>query len=258
MKRLVWEEPVSATARWSLRLGLFSMALSVIGVALVRTRAADVTAGVSVLGFAILAACAAVLLAMAAAGIIWRTGRRGVGMAVLGVLAAALVLAWPAYLAVQAFRLPLLNDISTDINNPPSFSRSSKTLGARNNHVPAELPASARIAQTRAYPLVQPIVIDLDGEEGFEISLAAARAMGWRIVEYSAPGGRIGDGRIEAIDRTLLMRFPDDITIRVRPLAGQTRIDVRSASRYGRHDFGVNARRIESFARQLQELLDAR
>ena len=82
--------------------------------------------------------------------------------------------------------------------------------------------------------------------------------MGWEVIESSAPGGRLGDGRIEAIERTLIMRFPDDITIRVRPGAGQSRIDVRSASRFGRHDFGVNARRIERFARQMQEQLDAR
>jgi uncharacterized protein (DUF1499 family) len=78
------------------------------------------------------------------------------------------------------------------------------------------------------------------------------------LVENAPPGGRIGDGRVEAIDRTPVMRFPDDITVRIRPGAGQSRVDVRSASRYGRHDFGANARRIERFARQMQEQLDAR
>ncbi|MFN3889045.1 MAG: DUF1499 domain-containing protein [Beijerinckiaceae bacterium] len=258
MKPVTWDEPVSAAARWSLRFALFSMALSVIAILIIRTRAADVASGVSVFGFAILAACAAVLLAVAASVSVWQTGRRGMGLAVLGVLLAALVLAWPMWLAVQAVRLPILNDVSTDINNPPGFSRSTRALEARGGHAPSELPAEARLPQTRAYPNVQPIVIDLDGDEAFQLVLAAAKAMGWQVIESSAPGGRMGDGRIEAIDRTLIMRFPDDITIRVRPGAGQSRIDVRSASRYGRHDFGVNARRIERFARQLQELLDAR
>ena len=54
------------------------------------------------------------------------------------------------------------------------------------------------------------------------------------------------------------MGFPDDITIRIQPLAGQTKLDVRSASRYGRNDFGVNARRIERFAEELQTQLDAK
>lgn len=258
MKRMTWDEPISAAAQWSLRFSLFAMALSVIAILIIRTRAADVASGVSVFGFAILSACAAILLAAAASVIVWRTGRRGMSLAVLGVLLAGLVLAWPAWLAVQAVRLPILNDISTDINNPPGFSRSSRALEARGGHVPSELSPEARLPQTRAYPGVQPIVIDLDGDEAFQLVLAAVKAMGWQLVESSAPGGRIGDGRIEAIDRTLIMRFPDDITIRVRPGAGQSRIDVRSVSRYGRHDFGVNARRIERFARTMQEQLDAR
>ena len=258
MKRIAWDEPTSAAARWSLRFALFSMALCVIAILIIRTRAADVAAGVSVFGFAILSACAAVLLAGAASAIIWRTGRKGMGLSVLGVLLAALVLAWPAWLTVQAVRLPILNDISTDINNPPGFSRSARALEARSGHVPSELPNEARLPQTRAYPGVQPIVIDLDGDEAFQLVLGAVKALGWQVIESSAPGGRMGDGRIEAIDRTLIMRFPDDITIRVRPGAGQSRIDVRSVSRYGRHDFGVNARRIERFARTMQEQLDAR
>ncbi len=258
MKRIAWEEPVSAAARWSLRFALFAMALSVIAILIIRARVVDVTSGVSVFGFAILSACAAILLAVAASVIIWRTGRKGMSLAVLGVLLAALVLAWPLWLTIQAMRLPILNDISTDINNPPGFSRSTRALEARNGHAPVEIPAEARLPQTRAYPAVQPIVIDLDGDEAFQLVLVAAKAMGWEVIESSAPGGRLGDGRIEAIERTLIMRFPDDITIRVRPGAGQSRIDVRSASRFGRHDFGVNARRIERFARQMQEQLDAR
>ena len=38
----------------------------------------------------------------------------------------------------------------------------------------------------------------------------------------------------------------------------QTRIDLRAASRYGRHDFGANARRILAFAEGLQTQLDAK
>jgi RNA processing factor Prp31 len=34
--------------------------------------------------------------------------------------------------------------------------------------------------------------------------------------------------------------------LRVRPDSDGARIDVRSASRYGRHDFGTNAARIKS------------
>ncbi|MDB5569856.1 MAG: hypothetical protein JWN93_1039 [Hyphomicrobiales bacterium] len=258
MRRLILEEPVTKAAIWSRRLALFSIALCLIAVLLVRTRATDVTAGMSVFGFAILSACLAVLLAGAAAAVIWRTGRRGMGLAVSGVLLGLLVLGFPAWLAVKSVTLPMLNDISTDIKDPPSFARSSRALAARNGHVPAELGAEARAEQPRAYPGVQPIIVDVDVADTYQMVLRAAAALGWEIADQVAPGGRRGDGRIDAVDRTPVMRFPDDIVVRVRPLAGQTRIDVRSVSRYGRHDFGVNARRIEKFAQEMQAQLDAR
>ena len=101
-------------------------------------------------------------------------------------------------------------------------------------------------------------MLDLDVDEAWALVLKAIEARKWRIIEQTRPGGRIGIGHIDAVDRTLIMGFPDDVTVRVRPLAGQTRIDVRSASRYGRHDFGANARRIQAFSDELQAQLDAR
>lgn len=260
MRRLILEEPVCATAIWSRRLALFAVALCVVAVGLVRGGAFELPASMSVFAFAILSACAAVLVAGAAAATIWRTGQRGMGIATIGLLLAALVLAWPAFLVVKAASLPMINDISTDINDPPYFSRSAKALAARNGHSPGEIGAEQRRAQARAYPDVQPITLDLEADEAFQLVLKAAAALGWQIVDQVAPGGRRGDGdgRIDAVQRTLVMRFPDDLAIRVRPLVGQTRIDVRSVSRYGRHDFGVNAKRIETFAREMQTQLDAK
>ena len=78
---------------------------------------------------------------------------------------------------------------------------------------------------------------------------------GWRVLDNVSPRGGERDGRIEAVARTLVMGFREDISIRVRTADKGVRIDMRSASRYGRHDFGSNARRIESF---LAEFADTR
>lgn len=260
MRRLILEEPVSAAALWSRRLAVFAVALVAVAVGIVRLRAVELAAGMSVFAFAILSACAALLLAGTAAVVIWRTGRRGTGVALTGVVLALGVLAWPIYLSAKAIRLPLLNDVATDINEPPYFSRSSQAFAARGGYTPSEIEPSRRLPQARAYPRVQPIILDLEVDEAFQLVLKAAAAMGWEVVSQTSPGGRRGegDGRIDAVARTPLLRFPDDVVVRVRPLAGQTRIDVRSVSRYGRHDFGVNAARIEAFARALQAQLDAR
>lgn len=52
-------------------------------------------------------------------------------------------------------------------------------------------------------------------------------------------------------DTTLLFGFKDDIVIRITPAGSGSRVDVRSASRVGRSDLGVNAKRIREFLRGL-------
>ena len=66
--------------------------------------------------------------------------------------------------------------------------------------------------------------------------------MGWTIV--SADKAR---GRIEASQRSRWMGFTDDIVVRITPVSSGSRIDLRSSSRYGRSDFGVNADRIRAY-----------
>ena len=227
-------------------------------VGLARFGSVELTGVLSVFGAAVLFGCLGLLLGGAGAVAIWRRGRRGVGAIVGAVILAGLLLAYPAFLGAQAIRLPALNDISTDLNNPPEFSRSSRALAARGQAAHDAIPQADRVAQRRAYPGVAPLILDLDSDEAWRLVQKAVEARKWRVVDQTPPGGRMGLGHIDAVDKTLVMGFPQDVTIRLRPLAGQTRIDIRSAARFGRHDFGENARRIRRFAEELQTQLDAR
>jgi uncharacterized protein (DUF1499 family) len=258
MRRLIIEEPYSMAAVWSRRLGLFAIAVAAMAIVLARVSGVETSAVLSVLGASFLLACLAVLLAATAAVVIWRTGCRGIGLALAGTCFALFLLAYPAFLAARAVVLPKINDISTDIVDPPAFSRSARATAARGGYNPPGIEVKQRDVQTRAYPAVQPIVLDLEPDKVFDLVLKAVQARGWHVVDKVEPGGRTGVGHVDAIDRTLIMGFPDDITIRVRPLAGQTRVDIRSASRTGAHDFGTNARRIEKFIDELQTQLEAR
>ena len=76
----------------------------------------------------------------------------------------------------------------------------------------------------------------------------------WRVVDTLAPTPT-RNGTIEAIARTAIMGFRDDVSIRVSPLGPGSRIDVRSASRYGTHDLGSNAARIVAFLTDLDEAI---
>ena len=226
--------------------------------ALSRSGAAEPAGALAVLGASLVLACLAALLSATAAVVIWRTGRRGAGVAFVGLVLALALLAYPAWLSFRAISLPAIDDVSTDLETPPSFLRSAKALEARGGRTPQEASVDTREAQKRAYPKVQPILVDREPSDAYQLALQAAKARGWRIVDAIAPSVREGVGHIDAIDRSLFLGFPDDIAVRIKPLANQTRIDVRSTSRVWRHDFGANARRIEKFASEIQDLDSAK
>ena len=258
MRHIILEEPYSRAAVWSRRLAGFSIAVMLISILLARSQIVDAGAALAVFGAAIVVALAALLAALAGAAVIWSKGWKGTGLVLAGVALAALVLAEPAWLTAQAVRLPTLNDVSTDLNDPPDFSRSRQAIAARGNFDHPPISPETREAQRAAYTNIQPIVLDLEIEDAWPLVQKAVAARKWRVVEEVRPGGRVAVGHIDAIARTLVMGFADDVAIRVRPLAAQTRIDVRSASRLGRHDFGANAKRIQTFSDELQAQLDAR
>lgn len=243
--------PVSLWARWAERLAWLAVPVVLIAVLLVRGRQVRIEAGLLVLVGGVIIAAAALAVALVAALEIWRRGHRGLAPLARGVMVALVVLAWPGLLAIQAVRLPVLNDISTNLDDPPAFSRSQAVLSAREGHVPPTIDRAVRERQRLAYPGLRTVLLDNEPAEAFQIVQKAVKTLKWRVIEEAAPDERRGIGRIEAIDETFLMRFRDDITIRLRWTGSQTRIDIRSASRVGRHDFGANARRIQKLIEEI-------
>jgi len=77
------------------------------------------------------------------------------------------------------------------------------------------------------------------------------------VVERSPQAGR-RDGQIEAVARTPIMGFRDDVAVRIRTTRDGALIDVRSASRYGKHDLGANASRVRSLLEDVDEEISAR
>jgi uncharacterized protein (DUF1499 family) len=254
MRRLILEEPFSRPAKWSPRLAWFSLVVTVIAVLLIRFSRIDYQSGFIVLGTGLAIALLAVVLSLVAFIRIWQEGRRGLGSAIKGIVLAALVLGYPAYMGLKAVTLPAINDVSTDTDDPPQFSRSRAALDARTGRVPPDVSPQARELQRESYVQIAPLTLDVGPEEAFGLVQKAAQNLGWQVIEATAPGGRTGAGRIEAIDRTLLLKIPEDVTIRIRPRVDGTRIDIRSASRVGNHDLGTNAKRIRDFLEETSNL----
>src|SRR5262249_40951309 len=57
---------------------------------------------------------------------------------------------------------------------------------------------------------------------------------------------------IEAVSKSFVLGLADDVAIRLSDEDGRTRVDMRSASRYGRFDFDANAERVEAFLEDLR------
>jgi uncharacterized protein (DUF1499 family) len=145
--------------------------------------------------------------------------------------------------------LPRIHDITTDTENPPSFKT---VLAARAAEKAAtevyEGPDLARL-QKAAYPDLAPLELNSTAAQAFELALAVAKSMpGWSIVSVEP-----ATGHIEASQASTWFGFTDDVVIRVTTDGSRSRIDMRSLSRQGRSDFGVNAARIRAYMSALKK-----
>ncbi len=254
MRRLLLEEPVTRAGIGARSVAIFAVVVTAIGLVLVRNPNAETGPAFAVLVSGMALAVLALALAAFAFMRVWRDGARGIGSAVAGVGVSVLLLAYPAYAGLQGLRLPSVSDVSTDIEQPPAFSRSKIAYAARGGRFPPEPGPAMRDAQREAYSQIAPLTLDIEPEQAFELARKAAINRKWQIIEAIRPGGRVGNGRIEAIAHSRLLNLPADITVRIRPRADGARIDVRSATRNGVRDFGANADHIRGYLDEVANL----
>jgi uncharacterized protein (DUF1499 family) len=251
-------EPVprfAIVARW---LVIGSWALAILSVAAIRLGGIPLQNGIAVFATAILFAVLGIVACVAALISIWRNAAPGVGMIGRSLFMASVLLLWPASLAFTALQLPVINDITTSTEDAPVFSRSRSAMDARQGHVPDIYDTRNASIQQEAYSDLSTIQLEQSPEDAMVFVRRAATNLGWVIIDTVNPNTRTGAGRIDAISTTFLFRFPADITIRIKPGANDTSIDLRSVSRYGRHDFGRNAELIRNFTREIESVSTSR
>lgn len=172
--------------------------------------------------------------------------RRGFVAAFLAIVIGAAAAYTPVTWFLRTQRLPELNDISTDISNPPAMVVTTQLR--RGATTPAAYPgANAGVLQRAAYPDIVPLILAVPPAEAFKRVDEAATAMAWEVVARNP-----AEGRLEAIATSEWFGFRDDIVVRIRPDRTGSRIDIRSKSRVGESDLGVNARRIREFIARLK------
>jgi hypothetical protein len=188
-------------------------------------------------------AALAVFLALGAFARLWITGDRGWGRAVWGLcfgLACLMPFAWLGY---QAFRYPMVNEVTTDIATPLALTSSiavAPTGAAMRDKIAEAFPN----ARTRSYPV--------DATEMFTIVDDLVAQRGWEVRIQRAPPTALDSGQINAIAMTLF-GWRDEVAIRVAGTAQGSTIDMRSVPLGGFHDFGENGRRVEEFLLALDE-----
>jgi uncharacterized protein (DUF1499 family) len=251
------EEPVSGLATWTRNLAVFSVVAIAVSIIIVRFGFLEVKPAIATFFGALALAGISILIGFAGFAAIWQNGTRGMGRILMAFLIDGLVLAYPAYLAVQYRRLPPIHDITTDPTDPPRFDALSRlrTGDGTNSAVYAGL-YSAEI-QRKAYPDIEPVQLEITPERAFDITLRLVNRRKWLVIDERPPQppGRIG--RIEAVARTPIMGFREDVSIRVQPDGDDSRVDIRSSSRYFESDLGSNAARVSKLIDDLNAAADA-
>ena len=176
-------------------------------------------------------------------------------MAMTAVLIGIAILGYPAYLGAKAYRLPAIADITTDPIDPPRFEAIARLRSRDANPIVYAGLRAAELQRT-AYPNIEPLVVATTPQQAFDSAVEVINKRKWRIVDARAPQAARRDGRIEAVARTPILGFRDDVVVRVRPDPDGARIDIRSTSRYGRHDFGTNAARVNALSEAIDEAVD--
>lgn len=182
----------------------------------------------------------------------------GIGLAGAAAFASATGKSWrpralrgailPLGLALVVFALltlrptPVMNDVSTDLTDRIEFT---PDVSARRTSAEPQAEQRAHFdeLQRESYGDIAPIVVPTPVDQTFQRAESVAKAMpGWTVTSVDPAAGRI-----EAYDTSRIFHFVDDVVIRVRADGAGSRVDIRSRSRDGLGDSGVNAKRVRAY-----------
>jgi uncharacterized protein (DUF1499 family) len=250
------KEPVSLLASWARNLAVFSAVAVLVSILIVRFGFLEVKPALATFFGALGCAGISILLGFAAFAAIWQNGSRGMGRTLVAFLIAAVVLAYPAYLAYQYRKLPHIYDITTDAVDPPSFDALARLRNGEGTNPAVYAGLYSAELQRQAYPDIEPIDLETPAQRAYQLALRLVQRRKWVIIDDRPPQPPRMIGHIEAVARTPVMGFREDVAIRVVPDGEDSRVDIRSASRYFDSDLGSNAARISKFSDDLNAAVD--
>lgn len=251
------DQPPSFLATWTSRLAVFAAVALIVTLVLHRMLLLPMEVAMTI-AVAVFAGAALALLMAAIAGLdIWVTGRKGAARVLCGAVTALGLLAIPAGAWVLSFSFPAISDVSTDLVEPPEFTEAKEERGAGANAIDYPGERSAEI-QRHNYPDLKSLTLPRPPEEAYELVLQALAKLKMKTsLELPPEENEDTPGFIELSDRSLVLGLADDIVIRVLADDKASRIDVRSASRYGSNDFGRNAEHVRTILKEVAGRFEA-
>jgi uncharacterized protein (DUF1499 family) len=240
-------EPFSRLAIWARNLAVFSVVAVLVSILIVRFGFLEVRPALATFFGALGCAGLSILVGLAGFAAIWQNGTRGMSRILLAFLIDSVVLAYPAYLAWQYRKLPPIHDITTDPINPPRFDALSRLRNGEGTNTAVYAGLYSAEQQRRAYPDIEPVQLEIPVDRAYAIALKLVNKHKWLVIDERAPQPTRRIGTIEAVARTPIMGLREDVSIRVAPDGDDSRIDIRSSSRYFESDLGSNASRISKF-----------
>jgi len=250
-------EPVSRLATWARNLAVFAVVAVVVSVIIVRFDFLEMKPALATFFGGLAIAALSILFGLAGFAAIWQNGSRGMGRILLAFLINGAILAYPAYLALQYRKLPPIYDITTNPIDPPRFDALAhlRTGDGTNTAVYAGLYSAEQ--QRQFYPDIEPIELEIPVDRAYAIARQLVIKRKWLVIDEREPQPPRRIGRIEAVARSPIMGFREDIAIRVVSDGEDSRVDIRSASRYFESDLGSNAARVKKFIDDLNTAADA-
>jgi uncharacterized protein (DUF1499 family) len=249
-------EPVSVLATWARYLAIFALVATVVSIIVIRFGFLEFKPALVTFFGALGCAGLSILVAFAAFAAIWQNGSRGMGRIFLALVLDVAILAYPAYLALQYRKLPAIHDITTDPIDPPRFDALARLRASEGANPAAYAGLYSAEQQQQAYPDIEPVTLEATPQKAFDETLKLVTRRKWLIIDERPPQPPRMIGRIEAVARTPIMGFREDVSIRVMPDADGSRVDIRSSSRYFEHDLGTNAARITKLIDDLNDAVD--
>lgn len=163
---------------------------------------------------------------------------------------------YASYSFGKAATVPPIHDITTDLSNPPEFdvltlradNRESVPDGGRPELEALDNAARWRVWHEEAYADIQPILVPVSVPDAVAAAEQLVTDRGWELA-IADPAS----GRVEATATVSIYRFKDDVVLRItpNPEGEGSVVNMRSVSRVGTSDLGVNGDRVRAFLADL-------